>query len=603
MARLALIILIVLLVFGVLLGGGWMSTHSVIQPGQSLFFLQRFTEQVHTLLLRRPINKLTYLLEVLDWRTDDMVQTYGKPTEIQALATFNQVLDEMALTASVVDYHDRPSINLEIKQRMDKIRNSLAGLIIVPSQYPEAYKAMQAKLNSLERVLNSEGLSTTNVNRVVGALVPLPAEVLSKYPGAIDPAGNPRSIERLLVPFPNDPKGVFHTFFPWEGTHITLKCELCHTDQAYAKIPSECNACHAQITPENHYPGNCSTCHTPTSWKAGYFDHANPDQLDCQSCHESMRPPGHSVGQCSLCHQPGGDWQSGSYNHPDPQNLDCKSCHEKTRPATHYGWTCYSCHDTKSWNPVRFDHVVAGATDCQSCHAKIRPANHYPLQCSNCHQTGSGWKGASFNHPDPAKLDCHSCHAATRPANHYAGQCSTCHTAGTTWKGASFDHAGGEKLDCQLCHEPQRPANHYAGQCVTCHSVGGAWTPATFDHKSPLAKDCASCHANKKPKVHFDAQCSACHDAGVAWKPAHFNHTAAGAFNCIGCHAGAAPAGHYSFQCSICHSPGSWKGAVFNHPFNMDHNGAGGKCQMCHPAGPPDTDCRACHDSAGGGGD
>ena len=478
MARLALIILIVLLVFGALLGGGWMSTHSVVQPGQIFFFLQRFTEQVHTILTLRSIDKLTYLLGVLDWRTDDMIRTTGKPTEIQSLAAFNQVLDEMALTASVVDYHDRPSINLEIKQRIENIRRSLAGFIIVPAQNPDAYKVMQVKLNSLERVLNSEGLSTTNVNRIVGVLVPIPAAVLSKYPGVIDPAGNPTFIQRLLVPFPKDPKGVFHTFFPWEGTHITLKCDSCHNGQGYGKIPSECNACHAQIIPAQHYISGCSTCHAPTAWKDGYFNHANPDQLDCQSCHEPVRPPGHAVGQCSTCHQPGGDWKSGSYNHPNPQSLDCKSCHEK-----------------------------------------IRPANHYPLQCSNCHQPGSGWKGASFNHADPAKLDCQSCHAAARPANHFAGQCSTCHTAGT------------------------------------------------------------------------------------AWKPAHFNHAAADATNCIGCHAGTAPGGHYSFQCSICHSPGSWQGAVFNHPFIMNHNGAGGQCQKCHPAETPATDCRSCHETAAGGGD
>ncbi len=308
----------------------------------------------------------------------------------------------------------------------------------------------------------------------------------------------------------------------------------------------------------------------------------------------------HGALACTACH--GANMEKILVN-------QCAACHESIRPANHYQGDCGKCHTPEGFSGGKLDHTAFDSSDCISCHLKDRPDAHFDGQCSLCHtQPGAAWLPAKFDHAASPQAKCDTCHAKDRPADHFAGQCSSCHLqAGAAWLPAKFDHAADPQAKCDTCHEKDRPANHYAGQCSSCHLQAGiAWLPAKFDHAAARATDCAACHAKDRPANHFAGQCSSCHTAGTTWKQARFNHQAAGAVNCISCHARQAPANHYSYQCSLCHTAGvPWRQTHFNHTFNMNHGGAAGNCQVCHPSGPPATDCVTCHKARGedGGGD
>jgi hypothetical protein len=208
--------------------------------------------------------------------------------------------------------------------------------------------------------------------------------------------------------------------FTLVGSHQLADCESCHTGGNFSEIPQDCASCHLNLYPHPEQFGtNCGSCHTPIGWDGASFDHRQFDTADCQGCHEDTRPANHYQAQCSACHSVSG-WLPVTFNHSAAGASDCQACH--TSPAGHYKVQCSTCHQTEGWRPASFNHSAVGATDCQNCHA--RPANHYQGQCSSCHNPGS-WV---FNHG--ANTNCQACH--TPPREHGSrGQCSQCHsTAG-----------------------------------------------------------------------------------------------------------------------------------------------------------------------------
>jgi hypothetical protein len=259
----------------------------------------------------------------------------------------------------------------------------------------------------------------------------------------------------------------------------------------------------------------------------------------------------------------------------------------------HKGIECSVCH-------AIIENVETPS--CVTCHAQKRPAeDHYTTACEMCH-TPVGWEQANFSHDTGSQLVCTDCHAKRVPVNHYPLACQTCHTPGS-WANPQFGHAPDLAVDCAACHANMAPANHWAQQCSTCHTAGTTWTQAVFNHSSQDVSNCSSCHAGTAPANHYANQCSSCHTPGASWSQVNFDHGVINATNCAGCHQGTAPANHFDMQCSECHKTSGWLPASFDHPFNMNHEGANGNCATCHPAGPPETDCRACHDSKDGGED
>ena len=170
--------------------------------------------------------------------------------------------------------------------------------------------------------------------------------------------------------------------------------------------------------------------------------------------HEKTRPANHYPGQCSVCHSSGG-WLPATFDHATAGAEDCVSCHEASRPVNHYNGQCSACHSTDAWLPATFNHQAAGAVDCAACHMNVRPATHYIGQCSMCHST-STWAGAHFNHSFPmnhggANGVCTNCHAY---ADGGPWSCMGCHSEGS------------------LREEHDEDIASLAARCLSCHPGG-----------------------------------------------------------------------------------------------------------------------------------
>ena len=120
------------------------------------------------------------------------------------------------------------------------------------------------------------------------------------------------------------------------------------------------------ITATTSKTGRTPACSTPrrvTAWLA------------------TPRPEEHYPGQCSSCHATS-DWETVAFNHTGL--TDCTACH--TAPSGHWPGECANCHGTTDWLDYTFDHT--GYATCNACHA--RPASHPRSgQCSKCHTTNS----------------------------------------------------------------------------------------------------------------------------------------------------------------------------------------------------------------------
>ncbi len=534
--------LTIVLLGGLCVGGGAaLAAGAPFHPGELLFPLQSFAEQLQASWTEAGEPRAQAFMKLLERRIGDLADSAGGKREIAALEQLDLALDREAGAAADLAGNDpgagtasdASDAVLRVRQlflgNVEKAVPLMGQLSVAPVEAPELYQRVKVKLETLHAMLIDETVGVANLDLVTA----LP---LVQGGGGATAAGTPAA-GSFVVQFPPGSHGAVHAFYPLQGRHMEIQCQACHTTGQYAGTDPACLACHADKTPPNHYPGNCADCHVALGWPVIV------------------------------------------YQHPELAALDCAPCHARNKPANHYSGRCGACHSREAWKPANFDHQVAGATDCQTCHA--RPAGHYNGQCSACHAT-SGWKPASFDHQVAGATDCQTCHA--RPAGHYGGQCSACH-ATSGWKPASFDHQVAGATDCQTCHA--RPAGHYGGQCSQCHATNG-WLPASFDHQAAGATDCQSCHA--RPAGHYGGQCSQCHSTN-GWLPASFDHS--GQTNCSGCHT--PPANHFSGQCSQCHSTNSWQGATFEHSFPLNHGNANGNCSSCHPSGGSAYNCYLCH--------
>ena len=567
-------LIIITLAALVVTGGIALAETGPFRSGNILFPLQRFAEKTQVWATSNKTGKASYLLDLAERRALDLATQAGKPGELRALENLNAALDQAMAAVGVVPLEDLGPLKTRLASLVGEVQVILAMLSIAPTQAPDQYAAMQAKITAISAMLAASDASQTQTADVA--------------PGVAESAAaqtNPdATVDPQAVAFPPGSAGALHAFFPLTGAHATVGCQGCHGNGVYAGTPSQCEACHAKVKPNPHFPGVCAACHTTTAWKPATFNHQAAGATDCQSCHADKKPANHFVGQCSACHSTT-VWKPASFNHQVAGATDCQSCHADKKPANHFVGQCSACHTTRAWLPATFNHQVAGATDCQSCHTKNRPANHFSGQCSACHNT-SAWTPANFSHT--GQTDCQSCHTKNRPANHFSGQCSACHNT-SAWLPANFSHTG--QTDCQSCHTKDKPVNHFSGQCSACHN-SNAWTPANFSHSGQT--DCQSCHTKDKPVNHFAGQCSACHSTS-AWKPANFNHS--GQTNCSSCHT--RPAGHWGGQCSQCHSTSNWGSVnVQGHTFPMNHGGAGGNCSSCHQGTNVAVNCYRCHNQA-----
>lgn len=226
-----------------------------------------------------------------------------------------------------------------------------------------------------------------------------------------------------------------HSFFALAGAH-DLSCADCHPGPGYAGETGACASCHEGERPVDHYPvEDCGTCHQATTWPDVSLDHSSfPLQdahdlscgschtsgsstglsTDCESCHADDRPVDHFVGYActTACHQPT-TWADATFDHAffalqlahdlpcaschtgsDYSGLSpsCASCHEPDRPAGHFTTEteCTPCHHPTTWQDVTWDHDPyfplphRDVSACVDCHLAYPDTSDF--SCIDCHE-------------------------------------------------------------------------------------------------------------------------------------------------------------------------------------------------------------------------
>jgi hypothetical protein len=582
-------LILICLVLAICAGGVTLAAAHPIPSYGSLFPLQDLSEQAVVLFTFNSEKKAELLMDLVELRVQNLEAAAGSSGEVKALSYLDRTLTQALRAVADIPDENSAAVQARLATLVHSIQNGLKSLTVLPDEYLEAFTAFQVKMETLKSVIAGGSFAAAAIDQVLRGQVGDPIQIGGQNSETLLSQANLESsaIPTQLVPFPPGSPGALHQFFPLTGEHSKLFCADCHTGDQYSGLPTACVACHQADEPPNHYPADCSSCHTPDSWQAVTFSHSAFNTSDCVSCHIQEKPANHYNGQCSACHT-NAAWTPASFNHAATGATNCISCHSKVAPPNHYQGQCSACHNVNAWKPATFNHGAVGATDCFSCHSSDKPANHFGGQCSACHSTNK-WKPATFNHGAVGATDCVSCHSSDKPANHFSGQCSACHST-NKWKPASFDHSLVSN-DCASCHNSDKPANHFSGQCSNCHNTN-AWEPANFDH-SQVSNDCISCHLSDKPGNHFDGQCSNCHNTN-AWEPANFDHSQI-TNNCVSCHLDDAPGQHFTSECSQCHNTNNWGNVNLTHTFPIGHKNADGKCQKCHPSLTAAWSCDSCH--------
>jgi hypothetical protein len=197
------------------------------------------------------------------------------------------------------------------------------------------------------------------------------------------------------------------------GAHVTVACSLCHTNNNYTTLPTNCYGCHQKdyngTTNPAHaaagFPTDCTVCHTTTSWAGAVFDHSKTP-FPLTGAHVNVA--------CNLCHV---------NNVFAGTPTDCYSCHKAdytgtTNPnhtSAGFPTTCATCHTTTTWAGATFNHTWfptnhGGAKGvCATCHTNS--ADYAVFTCTNCHTKAStdrqhgGVKGYVYN-----SVNCYACH-------------------------------------------------------------------------------------------------------------------------------------------------------------------------------------------------
>ncbi len=635
-----------------------------VHPGNPLFGLQSFAENQQIRLTGDPVRQAERHFELVERRLADLAMVDQKGLE-PALKAF-----DLCLTAAIDSLQNLPAeesqaIYTQIQNMMVRAEIVLTG---VEDQISPEYKiVLDNKFAALQSstfpvLIPISGTSPTIPSTIIDKIIPFLGKDVDHGEFPMD--GGHAAIECLDCH--ND--GVYtDTPVDCASCHILEReldyaqtvsfnrnmenhdnypkiyaddCGDCHTVQEWSDLEFDhtnaatCQSCHEEDLPEiipvtseqlvkysvvddefkpntakeEHYPGECSDCHTDiTSWEEYTFDHYQSDCAEChtvdeyddqhilsgeclnsetcESCHQYTQHEEEYYGSCSTCHEDVEDWLTIEVDHSEYTN--CYDCHTDDKPADHYYSNCSTCHNTVDWNQGYFNHDPAST--CTTCH--VEPENHYGSDCLTCH-TMDTWENGRFPHTFD---NCTSCHST--PANHYPATCTTCHTT-QSWHTISYDHT--ELTLCTQCHAT--PTDHYNGSCTNCHDISN-WNNVAFNHIG--LTDCLQCHA--APGGHYAGTCSNCHNT-LGWNQINFDHT--GLTFCEGCHNG--PEGHYTASCSSCHTTTGWMNITYQHNDNDNctncHEKEGhwpGQCSKCHITSDWSVytfdhtgynDCKSCHE-------
>jgi predicted CxxxxCH...CXXCH cytochrome family protein len=136
------------------------------------------------------------------------------------------------------------------------------------------------------------------------------------------------------------------------GVHTEKPCSACHDERTLEprfdpEDENDCVACHISIFPTVHqsngYPTSCASCHAPTRWGDGTFNHDSENFPIFSGKHE-------------------GEWEG------------CSTCH--TNPTNPSVFTCFNCHK----------HDKASADDD---HSEVTGYSYVSSACLACHPNGT----------------------------------------------------------------------------------------------------------------------------------------------------------------------------------------------------------------------
>ena len=342
--------------------------------------------------------------------------------------------------------------------------------------------------------------------------------------------------------------------FPLDKGHKGVTCEKCHINDNYKDTPMECGVrCHEDSLHRGTLGDECSTCHSPGTWKGDRFDHTDDTEWPLRGFHRT-------VPKCADCH-PKRDYAK------TPTNCSAQGCHAKDDAHLgRLGDKCERCHSETGEN--FFNHNVMSrykldgahlTTKCSECHPKMtfKPR---PTNCFGCH-------------PEP---DVHK--------GQYGTRCEDCHNT-TTFASIVMLHDVGDfslkgshdQLPCQRCHKDNRPLAGSGNFCINCHRQDDV-------HGNSLSPRCGTCHSQWSfAPARFDHSTVGCNLTGLHRVLPCYDCHKSGNFGgvtpqCAGCHVDLARktgiqmgTDHATVvNCSDCHNPNAWKPAQGAFAYNRE---------------------------------
>ena len=305
--------ILAILVVVVLLSGAGLSALAVWEPqapGEALYPLQHWVEQVRLLAIRDKTQLAEHLLDLTELRLQDLEYRIGTPFETLALteldATLNRTLT--AIDAAPPDTH--PRLLTRLATLAARYKSALGRMTALEASNHDLYSRALAKANTLLQLSSDRTASTTALANIAAQTIadPTPSAGPTAPPTPVSIAAHP-------VPFPPDATPGPHDFFPLTGAHASLACAACHANGIYKGTTTVCADCHSAVIPANHFEGSCDNCHITVAWKPAKFDHRTAAGKDCSECHLSAQPANHFGAPCATCHTDTNNWKNASFDH------------------------------------------------------------------------------------------------------------------------------------------------------------------------------------------------------------------------------------------------------------------------------------------------
>ncbi|NUM44195.1 MAG: hypothetical protein HUU38_05765 [Anaerolineales bacterium] len=145
----------ILSVLLLILGGAFMLFLSQVRPfrpGNFVFPVQYLAERQRAALTPGATTRANYELTLLAQRIDDLVIRTGTRHELTAIRYLDLALDHASNAVALIS-EDDPATQAELRSRLlalvQQLESLLLTLQIVPTENPDVFQALQAKISTL----------------------------------------------------------------------------------------------------------------------------------------------------------------------------------------------------------------------------------------------------------------------------------------------------------------------------------------------------------------------------------------------------------------------------------------------------------------------